>query len=76
MSVVMVPLTDRMDEPSILPIKVCVTIDTMLNFDDDFDRHGDGDGDGDVTCKQTLTREMLRIVPLNLLFLSIMLRFD
>ena len=48
----------------------------MLNFDYDFDRHGDGDGDGDVTCKQTLTREMLRIVPLNLLFLSIMLRFD
>ena len=26
-----------------------LTIDTMLNFDGDFD----GRGDGDVTCKQT-----------------------
>ena len=43
-------LTDRMGSRSILPIKVSVTTDTMLNFDDDFDGHGDGD----VTCKQSL----------------------
>ena len=36
-------------EVSILPVNVTVTIDTMLNFDGDFDRHGD------VTCKQTFT---------------------
>ena len=33
----------------ILPNKVAVTIDTMLNFDSD----SDGLGDGDVTSKQT-----------------------
>ena len=32
----------------ILPIKVSVTIDTMLNFDDDIDELGDSD----ITCKQ------------------------
>ena len=35
----------------IVPVKVPINIDTMLNLDCDFD----GDGDGDVTCKQTLT---------------------
>ena len=35
-------LTDR-----ILSVKRSVTIDTMINFDGDGDRHGDGDG----TCK-------------------------
>ena len=35
----------------ILPVKVSVSIDTMLNVDSDFDRHGDGD----FTCKQILT---------------------
>ena len=59
---VMVPLTDRISMQSILPIKVSFTIDTMLYFDGDFVKHGDGDG----TCKQTLTREMLRIFPSNL----------
>ena len=33
----------------ILPIKVSAIIDTTLNFDGDFDEHGD---DG-TTCKQT-----------------------
>ena len=33
----------------VLPIKVSVTIDTMLNFYGDFDEHGDGD----IKCKQT-----------------------
>ena len=32
---------------SILPVKVTVTIDTVLNFDSDLERHGDGD----VECK-------------------------
>ena len=32
-----------------LPIKVSVTIDTMLNFDGDFGRHRNSD----ITCKQT-----------------------
>ena len=40
---------DRMDVQPLLPVKVSVTIDTMLNFDHDFDGHGDGD----VKCKQT-----------------------
>ena len=43
-------LMDRMGVRPILPVKVSITIDIMLNFDDDFDGHGDGD----VTCKQTL----------------------
>ena len=42
-------LTDRMGVEPILPIKMSVTIDTMLNFDGDFDRHSDGD----VTYKRT-----------------------
>ena len=42
---------DRMGVQPILPIKVSVTIGTMLNFDGDFDGHGDGD----ITCKQTLS---------------------
>ena len=35
----------------ILPIKVSITIDTMLHFDGDYD--GQSDGDVDVKCKQT-----------------------
>ena len=43
---------DRMGVQSILPMKVSITIGTMLNFYDEFDGHGDGDG----TCKQTLMK--------------------
>ena len=39
---------DRMGVQPILPVKVSVTIDIMLNFDDEFDRYGNGN----VTCKQ------------------------
>ena len=35
-----------------LPMKVSITIGTMLNFYDEFDGHGDGN----VTCKQTLVK--------------------
>ena len=38
---------DRMGVQTILPVKVYVTIDTILIFSGDFD------GYGDVTCKQT-----------------------
>ena len=34
----------------ILPVTVTATINTVLNFDGDLERHGDGD----VKCKQTL----------------------
>ena len=34
---------DRMGVQPIFPIKVSVTIGTMLNFDSDFNGHGDGD---------------------------------
>ena len=37
---------DRIDVQPVLPIKLSVIIDTMLN-DSDFDEHADGD----VTCK-------------------------
>ena len=40
-----------MGRQPILPIKVSVTIDKMLNFGGDFDGHSNGD----FTCKQTLT---------------------
>ena len=40
-------LTDRICVQLILHIKLSVTIDTKLNFDGDFDGHGDGD----TTCK-------------------------
>ena len=33
----------KMEVEPILPIKVTATIDTMLNFDCNFDRHGDVD---------------------------------
>ena len=42
-------LLDRMGVQTILPIKVSVTIDTILNFDGDFGRHRNSH----VTCKQT-----------------------
>ena len=42
-------LTDRMDVP-ILSSIVCVTSDTILNFDTDFDKHIDGD----IRFEQTL----------------------
>ena len=38
----------------ILPIKVSVTTETMLNFEGDFDGHGDVD----ITCKQTLMNRL------------------
>ena len=44
-------LMDRKGVQLILPVKVSVTIGTMLNFDSDFDGHGDGDN----KCKQILT---------------------
>ena len=43
-------LTDRMGVQPIFSFQVALTIDTMLNFDGDFDGHGDG------TCKQTLNQ--------------------
>ena len=43
-------LRDRMGVQPILSFQVALTIDTMLNFDGDFDGHGD------VTCKQTLNQ--------------------
>ena len=43
-------LTGRMGLEAILPVKLPVTIDTMLNFDE----HSDGDGDGVGMCKQAL----------------------
>ena len=42
-------LTGRMGDTSILPVKLPITISTMLNFDG----HCDGDGDGVGTCKHT-----------------------
>ena len=38
---------------TVSPNKMCVTIDTMLNFDGDFGGHNDGD----FTCSQTLRPE-------------------
>ena len=43
-------LTDRMKRGTLSPLKVSITIDTMLNFDSAFD----GRGNGYVACKQTL----------------------
>ena len=37
-------LMDRMGTEPILPVKWSVSIDTMINFDEDRDGHGDGDG--------------------------------
>ena len=42
----------RIGVQSILPVKMSITIGTMLNFDNEFDGHSDGDG----TCKQTLMK--------------------
>ena len=39
----------------ILRIKVSITIGTMLDFDSDFDEHGDGDN----KCKQILTIKLV-----------------
>ena len=44
-------LVHRMGVQPTLPVKVSVTIDIMLNLEDDFDEHSDHE----VTCKQTLT---------------------
>ena len=41
-------LKDRMGVQPMVPIKVSVIVDTLLNFDGDFDE------DDGVTCKQTL----------------------
>ena len=49
---------DRMVCNSFCPLKVSVTIGTMLNFDGDFDRHSDGDG----KCKQTSTSVILTVL--------------
>ena len=40
-----------MDVQLILPFKVSITIDTMTNFNSDFNERGDDD----VTCKQAFT---------------------
>ena len=45
-----VSLTGRMGVEPISPVKVCVIIDTMLNFEGDFY----GRGNGVITCKQTI----------------------
>ena len=44
-------LTGRMGLEAILPVKLPVTIGTILNFDG----HSDGDGDRVGMCKQALT---------------------
>ena len=49
----------RMSVYRILPVKVSVTIDTMLNFDCQFD----GDVDGAVTCKKTLSSNWTNEIP-------------
>ena len=41
-----------MDAQPFFSIKVFITIDTMINFDGDFD------GNGDVTCKQTFKQRL------------------
>ena len=51
MPMVVVHLTGRMGTEPILSIKRSISIDAMINFDGDGDRHGDGDG----TCKQALS---------------------
>ena len=58
-------LTDRMGLVLILCSKIPVTIVKMLNFDHDFDTHGDGE----ATYKQTLTTTSVHVIsdePLNL----------
>ena len=59
MSMVMNPLTGKMDQVSILFVidLLSITIDMMLHFDGDADGHGDGN----VTCKQTLKRRCTRV---------------
>ena len=54
MSMVMNPITGKMDQESILFVidLLSITIDMMLHFDGDVDGHGDGY----VTCKQTKTQ--------------------
>ena len=42
-------LTSTIGLQPIVPVKVSVTIGTMLNFDDVFDENSD------LTCEQTLT---------------------
>ena len=53
MSMVMGSLTGRMGDRSILPVKLPVTISTMLNFD----RDCDGDRHGVGMCKHTLIEQ-------------------
>ena len=43
--------SDRMGSRPILPVSVCITIDTMLKFVSDYD----GDCHIDVTCEQSFT---------------------
>ena len=47
---------DRISFETNLSVQQSVTIDTMLNFDGDFDRHGHG------TCKQTLTVKIIHYI--------------
>ena len=49
---------------SILPVKLLVTIDTMLNFD----RDCDSDGDDVRTCKRALRLLTLENSDVNILF--------
>ena len=75
---------NRMGVQPILPVKVSVSVVTMLNFNGDFNRHGDCD----VTCKQTFTssacmhlftrsylRRTLRIEMGNIVFGFLIFRF-
>ena len=50
-------LKDRVGVQPILPIEVSITIDTMLNFDCNFDEYGDGYG----TCKQIFMMHRLLV---------------
>ena len=61
---VMVTSTDRMGSRFILPVRVFVTIDTILIFDGDFDRYSAGD----VTYKRTLKPNILKT---NLLYQNV-----
>ena len=47
-------LTGRMGLEAILPVKLPVTINTMLNFDG----HSDDDGDAVGMCKQAFTYKL------------------
>ena len=60
---------NRMGVQPILPVKVSITINTMLNFDSDFDGHGN------VTCKQNFrnnTQQQEKVIKLLKILLILM----